>query len=169
MAKPKRDKATPPESPDKVPTPVVDPTEEEAPTERMPVLGVTEGKAATEALLTLEQLDPLKSDFVRIDGVAYDLANRDAWGLAERLRVKRLMEHVAKLEQLQAPNAVEEADYFARMRELVQVALPTLPDDVLGKLQLGYLLDIWNAFLASRLRGGRASALMMLMRGGLGF
>lgn len=135
MAKSKKDKAAPPEE---VPT-------------RKP-------------LLELQQLDPVSPEFITIDGATYDLANRDAWGLLERLRVKRLSDRLDQLEALkEEPSPAEQAEYLERLRALVQIVVPALPEDLLARLQPGHLSDVWHAFLANQLTRRRVSALMAMM------
>jgi hypothetical protein len=120
--------------------------------------------ARREPLLTLAQLDPLTREFVLIDGVAYDLANRDTWGLKQRLAVKHLTDRCEELEKLVEPTPEEEAEYVQRLRGLVQTALPDLPGEVLDRLLPGQLSDIWVSFLACLVQKGKAGPLMMLMK-----
>jgi hypothetical protein len=154
MAKSKRDKANRTEEPAGEPVAPIQPLGSEAPVDA----------ARREPLLTLAQLDPLARDFVLIDGVAYDLANRDAWGLKQRLVVKHLTDRCEELEKLVEPTPEEEAEYVQRLRGLVQTALPDLSGEVLDRLLPGQLSDIWVSFLACLVQKGRVSPLMMLMK-----
>jgi len=152
MAKSARDTASPPEGPaSEKPVAPIKPIPEKSP-------------APPEPLLVLEQLDPLAGLFVRINGVSYDLANRDSWGLKQRLHVKRLAERCEALEGTEDPTADDEAEYLQRLRGLAQAALPDLPEEVVEKLQPGQLSDIWMTFLGCQLRSGKAGPLMMLMK-----
>jgi len=154
MAKSKRDKANRSEEPTDEPVAPIPPRGSEA----------SADPARREPLLTLTQLDPLTREFVLIDGVAYDLANRDAWGLKQRLVVKHLADRCEELEKLVEPTPEEEAEYVQRLRGLVQTALPDLPGEVLDRLLPGQLSDIWLSFLACLIQKGKASPLMMLMK-----
>lgn len=141
----------------------------EGPASDKPVAPIKPSPEKREALLTLEQLDPVAPDFIVIDKVTYDLANRDAWGLLERLRVKRLSGRLEELEALKTdPSPEEQAEYLQRLREVAQIALPGLPDDVLQSLQPGQLSDVWLSFLANQLTRGKGAALAMLLRGSRG-
>lgn len=91
-------------------------------------------------------------DRVTIDGEAYTFTSTRSWGLAQRSRVRRLLERITSLEEIEAVTPEAEAEYSAALGEIVSVVLPDLPSEVRAKLGTGQLSDVAAAFIASTAR-----------------
>lgn len=85
-------------------------------------------------------------DYVRIDGVTYDLADLGKFGLLQRSKLMRQFERIDRLEKLEEPTADDEKEYRQRLEVIAKTALPELPEEVGAKLDTGMLADVALAF-----------------------
>lgn len=103
-----------------------------------------------QPLFALDTLAP--SDHVLIDGVSYAVADPDALGLIELVKQQRLEDRIVALEKATAPSEDEAAEYDAKLRELTRRIVPSIPDDVLAKMQPGHMTGLAAAFIVRRAR-----------------
>lgn len=90
------------------------------------------------------------------NGVFYEYANRYAWGLLARKRFEAVYQRTVALEQAAAPTEADAVEYEARLRELVRLMVPTLPDEQVALLtpeQQGLLLTDFLAKFPGQVAG----------------
>ena len=97
-----------------------------------------------------------EAPFITIDGVDYDLVTREAAGVLTQYRAAQAAEDLGDSDIEAAVDAKDWAAAQAIMTrignaqsELVRIAVPTLPEDVLSRLSLQHKFAIISAFTAT--------------------
>lgn len=90
-------------------------------------------------------------DFIRINGVTYDVAAPGQHGVRWRAKVDALMERLRELEAVGTDlSEDDDREFTDKLSELVRMVVPDLPDDVLVALDDDTRTDIAAAFFAAR-------------------
>lgn len=108
-----------------------------------------------KALYTLATDAP--TDYVVIDGQEYPVADPDANGLVELVAQQRLEDRIVALEKIPQPTDLDETEYVEKLRELMRRIVPTLPPEVLDKLQPGHMTGLAAAFIVRRARSSAST------------
>ncbi|MGH2500263.1 MAG: hypothetical protein ACRDF0_09270 [Candidatus Limnocylindria bacterium] len=101
-------------------------------------------------------------EFVRIDGVTYDIVNLAGIGIRDRALLRRDSARLVELERIDEPNAEEQEEHKQRVRRIAAAALPTLPDDVLERMDLAQQVAVVGAFFEASAKSPELRALMRL-------
>lgn len=121
-----------------------------------------------DALITLDTIGN-GAGVIEIDGARHDLLSMGTAGLRLRATLQRILKRIEALEAIEDPSVSDGTEYTSRLRELAQLALPSVPPAVLDKLGDGQLGDIATAFfvraatasprlaMAQKLTGTRSS------------
>jgi hypothetical protein len=106
----------------------------------------------------LLDLSTLEQPTISIDKQDYSLMRPEDFGLRESVRLERLRKTVAAVMNQTGEIADDEVLAMAdALDELVRMVLPSLPDDVFGKLRDGQKLKIVEAFSTLVTPGVRAT------------
>lgn len=100
----------------------------------------------SEAILTLERLETARPCVQLPDGVKYELADYEMFGLRQRAEVKKLIARIEGLEKVDEPTEGDDTEYRGKLMELCRLALPGAPVGVLEGLTTAQRGDVAGAF-----------------------
>jgi hypothetical protein len=99
---------------------------------------------------------------VNINGVFYQYANPDNWGLLRRNNFRKLWASMQKLEEKETPNEKDEREYDKQARQMIGYICPDVPNEVVEKLSLTKRTTLVMDFF---LKAAKHSSLLRLMNG----